>query len=100
NVYRMRAIQVHAPEGRNVYRMLAIERSRNKVSLHIELPDKLAGELHQLVQSGLFQSADEAIRLAPVEFLRRHQAMLTERFQREDIAWALSQKGNSCLFQT
>lgn len=61
-------------------------------SLRIELPDKLAGELHQLVQAGWFQSAEEAIRLALVEFLRRHQAALTEQFQREDIAWALSQK--------
>jgi hypothetical protein len=29
--------------------------------------------------------------LAVAEFIRRHQAVLAERFQREDIKWALSQ---------
>jgi len=64
-------------------------------SLQIELPDKLAGELDTLVQAGWFRSEDELIRLALTEFVRRHRFELLERFQREDIAWALRQKGTT-----
>ena len=61
-------------------------------SLRVELPLQLAGELRRLVEDGWFQSEQEAIRLALAEFVRRHQFALSERFQREDIAWALSQR--------
>ena len=61
-------------------------------SVQIELPDKLAAELDTLVQTGWFRSEDEIVRLALVEFVRRHRFELLERFQREDIAWALQQK--------
>ncbi|MBX3279914.1 MAG: CopG family transcriptional regulator [Acidobacteria bacterium] len=61
-------------------------------SIRIELPLQLAGELHRLVEKGWFQSEEEAIRLALIEFIRRDQFALIERFQREDISWALSQK--------
>jgi len=64
-------------------------------SLQVELPDKLAGEVEALVRAGWFRSEDELIRLALAEFVRRHQFELLERFQREDIAWALRQKGTS-----
>ncbi|MDQ3684028.1 MAG: ribbon-helix-helix domain-containing protein [Acidobacteriota bacterium] len=60
-------------------------------SLYIELPDKLSGELQRLVQAGWFQTEQEVIRLALAEFMRRHKTMLSEQFQREDIAWALTQ---------
>ena len=60
-------------------------------SMQIELPDQLADAMQRLVQAGWFQTEQEVIRLALVEFIRRHQAELTEQFQREDIAWALSQ---------
>ena len=61
-------------------------------SLQIELPEKLAHELDMLVQQGWFRSEEEAIRFALLEFLRRHRLELLERFQRDDIAWALRQK--------
>ena len=60
-------------------------------SMQIELPDKLADAVQRLVQNGWFQTEQEIIRLALAEFIRRHQAELTEQFQREDIAWALAQ---------
>ena len=60
-------------------------------SMQIDLPDKLAVAVQRLVQSGWFQTEQEIIRLALIEFIRRHQAELTEQFQREDIAWALTQ---------
>ncbi len=61
--------------------------------LEVELPDKLAGELGALVQGGWFQSEGEVVRAALVEFVRRHRLELLEKQQREDIAWALRQKG-------
>ena len=61
-------------------------------SVQVELPDKLAEEINSLVKAGWFQSEAEVVRLALVEFMRRHRLELMERFQREDIAWALRQK--------
>ena len=61
-------------------------------SIQIELPEKLAHELDMLVQEGWFHSAEETIRFALLEFLRRHRLELLEQFQREDITWALREK--------
>jgi len=62
-------------------------------SVQIGLPDKLATELDKLIKDGWFESQEEVMRLALIEFVRRHGFELIERFQREDIAWALQQKG-------
>ncbi len=64
-------------------------------SMQVELPDKLADELKLLVEAGWFQSQEEAVRVALLEFVRRHRAELIERFQREDIAWALQHQESS-----
>ncbi len=61
-------------------------------SLQVELPDALAAELEALVQKGWFRTEDEVVRIALVEFVRRHRFELLEQFQREDIAWALQQR--------
>lgn len=61
-------------------------------SVTVELPDRLADELEAAVKSGWFHTEGEAVRLALLEFFRRHPGELTEQFQREDIAWALQQK--------
>lgn len=61
------------------------------VSMQIELPDQLFSAVQRLMQNGWFQTEQEIIRLALAEFIHRHQAELTEQFQREDIAWALTQ---------
>lgn len=60
-------------------------------SLKIELPDRLADDVDRLVREGWFHSADELMRVALAEFLRTRQAELQERFQREDIAWAVAE---------
>jgi Arc/MetJ-type ribon-helix-helix transcriptional regulator len=60
--------------------------------LQLEVPDQLAAELDELIKKGWFQSPGEVVRFALLEFLRFHRFELTERFQREDIAWALGQK--------
>jgi Arc/MetJ-type ribon-helix-helix transcriptional regulator len=63
--------------------------------IEVELPDKVAEELDALVRGGWFQSEDELVRAAVADFLRHHRYELLERFHREDIAWALQQKGVS-----
>jgi Arc/MetJ-type ribon-helix-helix transcriptional regulator len=62
-------------------------------SLQIELPDKLAQELDTMVREGWVKNEAEAVRLALLEFVRHHRLELLERYQREDIAWAIKQKG-------
>lgn len=64
-------------------------------TLEIDLPDTLAEKLEELVKAGWFTSEDEIGRLALAEFVSRHRFELQEQFQREDIAWALSQKGKT-----
>lgn len=60
-------------------------------SLNVELPDRLADEVARMVRDGWFHSENELVRAALVDFLRTRQAELQERFQREDIAWAVAE---------
>lgn len=60
--------------------------------MQIDVPDQLAKEMEALVKAGWFSSEAEIARLALVEFIRRYRFELLERFQREDIAWAIRQK--------
>jgi Arc/MetJ-type ribon-helix-helix transcriptional regulator len=60
-------------------------------TLAIEVPEILANKLKGLVEAGWFASEDEIGRLALAEFVSRHRFELQEQFQRDDIAWALSQ---------
>jgi Arc/MetJ-type ribon-helix-helix transcriptional regulator len=60
-------------------------------TMTVEVPEKLAEEIEEMVRAGWFSNAEEAVRLAIREFLQRHHLELTEQFQREDIAWALTQ---------
>lgn len=60
-------------------------------AVSVELPDKLTIELDQLVTNGWFANQSEIIRLAVLEFVRRHHFALIEQFQHEDIEWALQQ---------
>ena len=61
-------------------------------SIKVELPQNLARELNAMVKAGWFNDEAEAMRSALREFVRRNRPELLERFQREDIAWALKQK--------
>ena len=58
-------------------------------SIHVDLPEKVAAELSRLVETGWFHDEGEAVRVALMEFLGHHSAELQERFQHEDIEWAL-----------
>ena len=65
---------------------------RRRTSIQIDLPDKLAAALATMVQQGWFCSEAEVLRVALLEFLRRHRRELHEQCQRDDIAWALRQQ--------
>lgn len=60
--------------------------------LAVEIPDALAQEIRRYIADGWFTSEAELLRAALREFVRRNRAGVLERFQREDIAWALSQR--------
>jgi Arc/MetJ-type ribon-helix-helix transcriptional regulator len=61
-------------------------------SINVDLPEKIAEELSQLVESGWFRDEGEAVRAAIVEFLGHRTAELQERFQQDDIEWALRER--------
>lgn len=65
-------------------------------TLALEVPDRLAEELENLVRAGWFASREEAMRLALAEFLRRNKFRLQEEHQLEDIRWALELKDAAC----
>lgn len=64
-------------------------------SMQVEISDQLAQEIETLVGKGWFADGSELMRMALIEFIRRHRFELMEQFQRDDITWALTQKGNS-----
>lgn len=59
--------------------------------MNVELPDRLADEVSRMVREGWFQSETELVRTAVAEYLRTRHAELQDRFQREDIAWAVAE---------
>ena len=60
--------------------------------VQIELPEKMADQIEALVRGGWFHDEHELIRTALAAFLQDHQLELTERYQREDIDWAVQQR--------
>lgn len=64
-------------------------------AIQVELPDKLAAEIESYVETGWFSSEAEVVRAALMEFVRRNRVDLLERFMRDDMEWALRQKGSA-----
>lgn len=58
----------------------------------IDVPERLAQQVEDLVTAGWFANSEELTRLALAEFVQRHPFELHEQFQRDDIQWALSLK--------
>lgn len=63
-------------------------------AIKVELPDKLAAEVETYVKAEWFSSDAEVVRAALMEFVRRNRVDLHEQFMRDDIQWALKQKGS------
>ncbi|MCS7065084.1 MAG: ribbon-helix-helix domain-containing protein [Fimbriimonadales bacterium] len=57
-------------------------------TLQVELPERLAQMLREMVQEGWFVSEQEVVRAALHEFFQRHHRLLAEQFLLEDIEWA------------
>lgn len=60
--------------------------------IQVEITDKLADELDAMLLEGWFQTREEAVRFAILQLVESQKLALQERFQREDIEWALGQK--------
>jgi Arc/MetJ-type ribon-helix-helix transcriptional regulator len=58
----------------------------------IELPERVNREVEAMVSAGWFDDEGEVLRFALAQFLRRYRNELVERFEREDIAWAIPGK--------
>jgi putative addiction module CopG family antidote len=61
-------------------------------TLQVELPDQMAHEIADAVETGKFENAAEVVRAALREFISRRRFELMERQQLDDIAWALNEK--------
>lgn len=62
------------------------------LDLELAVPDTLEAKMSELVAEGWFSSKEELTRWALTEFVRQHKFELQEKFQRDDIAWALRHK--------
>jgi Arc/MetJ-type ribon-helix-helix transcriptional regulator len=60
-------------------------------TLSITVPDQLAERIHDYVQAGFFMTEPDVVLAAMSEFVRRNREDLTERFAREEIAWAIKE---------
>lgn len=61
-------------------------------TLQVELPDQIAREVEQVVETGVFENAAEVVRVALREFITRRRYELMEQQQLQDVAWALREK--------
>jgi putative addiction module CopG family antidote len=61
-------------------------------TLQVELPDQMAHEIADAVETGKFENATEVVRAALREFISHRRFELMERQQLDDIAWALNEK--------
>ena len=58
----------------------------------IDVPERLAQQVEDLVTAGWFSSPEELTRFALAEFVQHHRFETLEQFQRDDIQWALRLK--------
>ena len=61
-------------------------------TLQVELPDQMAREMQNVDETGLFENAEEVVRVALREFITHRRFELAEQQQLQDIAWALPEK--------
>ena len=61
-------------------------------TLQVELPDEMAREVENAVETGTFADAAEVVRASLREFISRRRFELMEQQQLQDVAWALREK--------
>jgi putative addiction module CopG family antidote len=64
-------------------------------TLQVELPDQMAHDVEDAVETGKFENATEVVRAALREFISHRRFELMERQQLQDIAWALNEKSDA-----
>ena len=64
----------------------------NMKTLQVELPDEMAREVENAVETGTFENAAEVVRASLRDFISRRRFELMEQQQLQDIAWALREK--------
>ncbi len=62
------------------------------MSITVELPGRLGEAVQALVRAGWFRDEPDVVCAALREFLQHHRLELAERFQLDDIAWAVREK--------
>ena len=60
--------------------------------LQVELPDEMAHEIADVVETGKFENASEVVRAALRDFISIRRFELLEQQQLKDIAWALNER--------
>jgi Arc/MetJ-type ribon-helix-helix transcriptional regulator len=61
-------------------------------TLQVELPDEMAREVENAVETGTFENSAEVVRASLREFISRRRFELMEQQQLQDVAWALREK--------
>jgi putative addiction module CopG family antidote len=61
-------------------------------TLQVELPDQMAHDITDAVETGKFENAAEVVRAALRDFVSRRRFELLEQQQLKDVAWALNDK--------
>ncbi|MCL5097489.1 MAG: hypothetical protein M1608_08170 [Candidatus Omnitrophica bacterium] len=61
-------------------------------TLQVELPDQMAREITEAVETGKFKNATEVVLVALHEFISSRRFELMEQQQLKDIAWVLNEK--------
>ena len=61
-------------------------------TLQVELPDEMAHEIADVVETGKFENAADVVRAALRDFISLRRFELLEQQQLKDIAWALNEK--------
>jgi Arc/MetJ-type ribon-helix-helix transcriptional regulator len=64
-------------------------------TLQVELPDEMAREVENAVETGTFENAAEVVRASLREFISRRRFELMEQQQLQDVAWALREKSDA-----
>lgn len=63
-------------------------------TLQIELPDEMAHEVEDAVETGKFENASDVVRAALRNFVSSRRFELLEKQQLKDIGWALNEKSS------
>lgn len=56
--------------------------------IQVNLPDRVAEEAKRTIEQGRFESLDDLVRAALVEYFEKHPKLVLEQQQLGDVEWA------------